>query len=194
MRPNPFRPGSIIEEECFAGRHPQLELVDMLTRQLRAGLSFYPISFLAPAGYGKTTLLKYVTARLRHQSWVCGYAEASLDTAAAIQDLLTDIRRSAPNPRTLRRALRRVNSFSATAGILGFSIGLKDDASRDNAYAKLTELLESLVEMAERDGAGLALLIDEAQVLTFADIILILRAVKSLGDHRIALILGVSIR
>src|SRR5205823_317810 len=116
-----------------------------------------PVAFLGPTGFGKTTLLRHISARFRRQSWICGYAEASSDTATAMQDVLTDISRSAPADRTLKRALKRVSSFSATAGIVGFGLSLKD-SSEYNARKKLIELFEQLVEAAERNGAGLAIL------------------------------------
>jgi AAA ATPase domain len=189
VRPNPFNPASIITEEYFVGRQVQLDKVDVLINQFDSGFSHSPLAFLAPAGFGKTTLLKHVSTKLRRQSWMCGYVEASTDTATAMQDVLTDIRRSLPTRRSLKRVLKSINSFNATMGVVGFGVGVKATSYEGN-YSRLVELLEQLVRIAERDGSGLALLIDEAQVLTQDDFYLIIRAIDHLEGRPIAVIFG----
>ena len=124
--------------------------------------------------------MRTASAKLRSRSWICGYAEASSDTATAIEDLLTDIRRSLPRPSFLKRTASRIQGVSATVGAVGFGFNLRD-AQGDTSYERLLELLSRLVKLSIREGTGLAIFLDEVQVLPDSDLHKIIKAQREIG-------------
>jgi hypothetical protein len=156
-------------------------------KQFHASWGNAPICFLGPSGFGKTSLLTQAIARLRDQLWICGFAEASSDTATAIEDLLTDIHRSLPRRNIVERAFSRILGINITAGVIGFGLTLRD-AQGSTSYGRLAMILSRLVKLSTKNGAGLAIFIDELQVLSESDINKILSAASQLAGLPIAMV------
>ena len=189
VRTNPFSPGAVRLPPYLVGRASQWALIEGLANQIETEGHHSPLCFLAPAGLGKTTLLKQVGRELTQRNWLCGYAEASQDAALAIQDLLADARQALPPEAIGARFRARLQEFNVTAGPVGagFKLGSLNDGT---AYTQLRELLTSLGELAKLDQVGVALLIDEAQVLPSNALDLLFRVVNRLDDFPIAAIMG----
>ena len=194
MRPNPFSPGTVRPAEFLVGRDGQLSLVDRLINQISSGYPHSPICFLAPGGSGKTTLLRRISSELQTRHWLCGYTQASTDTATAIQDLLFDARNAFPREGIGARIRSRVQEISITAGPIGagLKLGNVDNPNNPNVtvHGRLIDLLTKLAEAARLDGVGVVLLVDEVQVLSYEDIDLMLSAVNSLYKLPVAAIMA----
>jgi hypothetical protein len=157
--------------------------------QIQHRQSHPAICFLAPAGLGKTSLLKQARRNLQEKDWICGYSSSSPDGATAILDFLRDARQALPPGRIGAKFLARLREFNVTAGPVGLGVKL-GDLDEHTSYEQLWDLLTSLGKLAKRKRVGVALLIDEAQVLSAGDLDRLFRAVLSLDDLPIAVIIA----
>ena len=165
VRPNPFNPGSTCPDRYLFGRTQEWDLVQRATSQIVAeNRKHHPICFLAPAGLGKTTLMKKIALDLQQKDWFCGYSEASPEASTALHDLLSDAEDTFPRSGLGKRLLRRVTGINVKAGPVGLDVALgsSDEAT---AYTRMVKFLSEKSHSAKRRHSGVALLLDEAQVL-----------------------------
>ena len=148
-----------------------------------------PLCFSGIPGAGKTSLLKYAQNVLCKRNWLCGYGEASPDTSGAIDDFLEDMRRALPRGRIADRFASRLTEISVSAAGLGAGIKLGAVSER-TAYARVREIFTILGDIAKKSAVGVALLLDEAQVLPRGDLKLLFRAIGSLDDYPVSLIVA----
>jgi hypothetical protein len=190
MQLNPYPRGSARPEKYLFGRANEIQAIENFTREVQTRQASDMLCFLAPAGLGKTSLLKLARRRLQRAGWFCGYSEASSDATTSMLDLLADAGDALPPEGMGARFRSRLDELSLTAGPVG--IGFKLSASTDEAtsYTRLTRLLSGLGRLALSGGVGVALIIDEAQALPSADIALLMRVVARLDDLPIAVLIG----
>ena len=191
MRPNPFNPGSMCPDQYLFGRTREWDLVQRATSQIVAeNRGHHPICFLASAGLGKTTLLKKIALDLRKKDWFCGYSEASPEAATALHDLLADAGEAFARRGLSKRLIRRVTGINVKAGPVGLDVAL-GNSDETTAYTQVVKFLSEKCRAAKRHHSGIALLLDEAQVLPSSHMNLLLRAIRRLdSDMPIILIMG----
>lgn len=189
MRLSPFPGGAARPRQYLFGRDEELEALERFARQVQTWQHPDVMCIIAPAGLGKTCLLKLLGRQLRDQGWFCGYSEASADATSSVIDLISDASEALPPAGPGARFRARLEEFSVTAGPVG--VGLKLGAAADlTPYSRLTSVLRSLGRLAAQDNVGVALLIDEAQALSRTDLELLLRVIARLDDLPIALLLA----
>lgn len=129
-------------------------------------------------GVGKTVLLTDLMGTAEDSGWIVGYAEAGTGKALrellgeALQLPLADLARPNAGQKVLA-ALKTFVSFRASVNPDGvWSFGLDLDAARGGGADSgsldldLSKMARDVTAAAAEEGAGLALLIDEAQDLT----------------------------
>jgi hypothetical protein len=189
VRVSPYRRGALRPAKYLFGRSEQLDLINRSALEVQVNKCSDVQAFLAPVGLGKTCLLKHTRRLLQQRGWLCGYSEASTDAATAIADLLSDASDALPPGGLGGRFRARLEQFNITAGPVG--IGLKLGETGDlTPYTRLSRLIASLGQLASQADVGVALLIDEAHVLSRQDLELILRVVNRLDELPIALFLA----
>jgi DNA polymerase III delta prime subunit len=187
---NPFSPGVFQADLPIVGREQHLDVIQKAVEQIELGRPHCPVCFVGSTGIGKTTLLKRIAKNLREENWICGYTEASEDVNAALADLLVDVGRLAKPTRAMRKWLSQVNSlnFAIPSGAaIGF--GLRDPAS-ESMYASLVDLFQKLSDTARFEAVGVALLLDETQMLPDPALRLVLRALNAIEESSIVLIMA----
>jgi hypothetical protein len=191
VRLNPFPRGSVRPERYLYGRSGQLEAIERFTHGVQNRQSSDIICFLAPAGLGKTSLLKLARRQLQRKGWFCGYSEASSDATTSILDLLSDASDALPSEGIGAKFRARLEEFHISAGPVGLGLKLGPGAPSDmTAYSQLSRLLANLGQLAVQAQVGVALIIDEAQALPRPDLELLMRVINRLDDLPIAVLIG----
>jgi hypothetical protein len=191
VRLNPFPRGSVRPEQYLYGRSKHLEDIERFTHGVQNRQCSDVICFLAPAGLGKTCLLKLTRRQLQRKGWFCGYSEASSDATTSILDLLSDASDALPPEGIGAKFRARLEEFNISAGPVGLGLKLGSGApSETTAYSRLSRLLSNLGQLAVQAQVGVALIIDEAQALPRQDLELLMRVVSRLDDLPIAVLIG----
>jgi hypothetical protein len=166
-----------------------MEFAARLEHELEDGQFHPPVCFLAPAGLGKTTLLKRIGDELEKRSWLCGYAVADSNLSTTLIDLFNDAGREVPAKRLGQRLRVSLEELKVSVGPVGVSVSLaasqEQGPSRDSPYLKCVSLLG---ELARTDSAGVALLVDEAQALRPEDLDFMLRTVNCIDGRPVGVI------
>jgi hypothetical protein len=171
MERNPYRPGAAVEPLFLAGRDREQGEFDATLR----GAPEIPacIRMTGLRGVGKTVLLKEFQRRAEHNSWAVLRTELEPrhNTESDMRSLLTDL--LARNRRDLSRLVRmgdtvagaaRAAVGAVTASVGDVTFGL--DPSLPHGTEELAAMLFVGCEFAlEHQRRGVALLLDEAQVL-----------------------------
>jgi hypothetical protein len=166
VRLNPFPRGPVRPERYIYGRSSQLEAIDRFTYEVQFRHCSDVMCILAPPGLGKSCLLKFTRRKLQNEGWLCGYSEAGSDAATSILDLLSDASDALPPEGIGSKFRARLEQFNISAGPVGLGLKLGTGDSRDaTTYSQLSRLLSSLGNIAAEAGTGVALIIDEAQVI-----------------------------
>lgn len=187
MRPNPFSVGALRPANYMFGRDEQINNIQRVVHEVENGHKPAPLCFSGAPGAGKTSMLKYAQKALQQKNWLCGYSEASPDTSAAIDDFLGDVSRALPKGRVAEKFSSRLTEINVSAAGVGAGIKLGDAAER-TTYARVRELFTILGDVAKKSGVGVALLLDEAQVLPRRYLKLLFRTIGSLDDSPVCLI------
>ena len=179
MRTNPFPRTAARPAQYLFGRRSVLKHLERAAHEVQTRQCSNLITILAPAGLGKTCILKHMRSQLQQQGWLCGYSEASPDASTAIADFLTDARQALPSGGAGAKLLARLQEFNVSAGPigLGFKLG---DSDNGTPYSRVLQCLTSLGDLAKRANVGVALLIDEAQALPTAELALLYRVINGL--------------
>jgi hypothetical protein len=166
-----------------------MEFAAHLQRELEDGQFHAPVCFLAPAGLGKTTLLKRIGNELEKSGWLCGYAVASSALSTTLIELFNDAGRAVPEKRLGQKLRASLEEFKVSIGPVGVSVSLavsqEQDPTRDSPYLKCVSLLG---ELARTDSAGVALLVDEAQALRPEELDFMLRVVNCIDGRPVNVI------
>jgi hypothetical protein len=178
---NPFAPGAGQAPPALVGREVELDAARVVLDRLADRRPARGLLFIGVRGVGKTVLLNEVRRAARDRGWVVAKVEASRGQPlrrSIAQGLNASLRTATGQHRrgVLDRALAVFKSFSLTASPDGsLAIGIDIDpagglANTGDLEIDLTELLGELGATAAELGIGVAILIDELQDLTDAEL------------------------
>ena len=186
MRPSFFTPGTPRPTRYLIARNEELSEITELTYRIRNGVSQPVACFLAPPGGGKTSLLKKIAADLRDQHWLCGYSEASPDPSTALIDLLIDAKEALPAKGLGSKFIAHLEQLELKIWPVGLTARVQD--SDKPPFKQLLHVIIQLGKFAKFERVGVALLVDEVQVLGGSAMGQLFRAINFIDDLPIALI------
>ena len=179
---NPYSPGAGRPPAALVGRDPQCERWRVSLDRIEAGRTAQPVVLYGLRGVGKTVLLTRFFNTAQHRNWIVAQVEGgagkSLREALgeALHAPLADLARPSAGKRLLR-GLKTALSFKTSydaAGTWNFGLDLTETAGggadTGTLETDLNKLVRDLSAAAEEESVGLAILIDEAQDLTPAEL------------------------
>ena len=174
---NPYSPGAGRKPSALVGRDRQRQEWTHAIRRVELGRSAQPVVLYGLRGVGKTVLLSDFRRSALDAGWMVAQGEAGAGLSLrkglgeALHGPLTDLALPSAGTRLLR-ALKTALSFKAsydTSGAWNFGLDLSDvgggGADTGSFETDLRKIIQDVAAAAEEEGAGLAVLIDEAQDL-----------------------------
>jgi hypothetical protein len=192
---NPYSPGAGRPPAALVGRDSQQETWRVALERVQHGRTAQPLVLYGLRGVGKTVLLTGFAKTARGREWIVAQVEAgagkSLREALgeALHGPLADLARPSAGTR-LRKALKTAVSFKASydaTGSWNFGLDLAETpgggADTGVLETDLAKLVADLSFAAQEEGVGLAILIDEAQDLTAAELVAICATAHAAGQN-----------
>ena len=186
---NPYAPGAGTPPPALAGRDAELEtarvaLARTLTRRSAQHLLLHGLR-----GVGKTVLLRAVSSLAEHDGYHVLQVEGD-PHGDAVGALVRQSRRiladAQPTPK-VRRALQILKSVSVSLGVAEVSVGLEEAGGAGAVAEDLPELFVALAVAVADDGAGVGIVVDEAQVLPLEQLAAVLGALHAGGQRQLPL-------
>jgi hypothetical protein len=196
---NPYTPNAGAAPEVIVGRDDQIDSFRMLLHRLERGRTEQSMILTGLRGVGKTVLLGRFGELARAASWEVVEAEARKNDErhfrqAMFSQLKGALLRLSPRVRWTERGRRAAETLSAFARSVdrdgAFSItwdvppaeGFADHGELD---LDLTDVFVTLGEAAQEQGKGVALLIDEVQFLSRAQLEALIQAVHKTVQRKL---------
>lgn len=192
---NPYAPGAGRPPIALVGRDVQQEEWRVALDRIQRGRTAQPLVLYGLRGVGKTVLLTGFSKAARDREWIVAQVEAgtgkSLREALgeALHGPLADLARPSASKRLLK-ALKTALSFRASYDVSGswnFGLDLAETpgGGADTGFLEtdLAKLVSDLSFAAEDEGVGLAVLIDEAQDLSDAELVAICSVAHAAGQN-----------
>lgn len=174
---NPYSPGAGRKPAALVGRDDALQAWETSLQRAQIGRTDQPVVLYGLRGVGKTVLLSEFRRRASEKDWIVAQVEAGTDKSLrellgeSLYVPLSDLARPGAGRRLLK-ALRTAVSFKASydaSGTWTFGLDLSGTpgggADTGTLDTDLKKLIGDLADAADEEGAGLAILIDEAQDL-----------------------------
>jgi hypothetical protein len=191
-RENPYTPGAGRKPRTLAGRDPDLEQFQDLVERLSTGAYERSVIYTGLRGVGKTVLLMELDVLASEAGWattdvqeVGAHTDFRVTFARMALRLLTNMSSRHRAHDRIDRALSVVKAFSlAVPGPVEVRIdvdaasGIADSGDPEH---DLTDLLGELGEVAQLNGMGALLLIDEMQNFDEATLAAICIAFQAMG-------------
>lgn len=198
---NPFSPGAGSPPPELAGRQQLLDQATLTLARIKAGRSAKSFFLIGLRGVGKTVLLN----RIEAQAAAAGYLTVLVEAherkplpallAPALRQTLFALDRMAHLSEKAKRSLRVLKSFlsSIKLKVQDIEVGLDIDAERGVAdsgdlEADLPELFVAIGEAAQDRGVGVAILIDELQYLSEAELSALIMAVHRISQKQLPVV------
>lgn len=175
---NPYVPGAGRRPSALVGRDPVIRDWAISLQRAEAGRTDQPMILYGLRGVGKTVLLTRLRKDAAARDWLTVHVEAGSRrslremTGEGLYGPLSDLARPSAGSQLLR-ALKTALSFKASYDSTGtWSFGLDLSGASGGAansgvlLTDLTKVVHDVAMAAGESGAGLAVLIDEAQDLT----------------------------
>lgn len=192
---NPYSPGAGRPPAALVGRDKQREAWRVSLDRIQRGRTSQPVVLYGLRGVGKTVLLSRFTKLALSRGWIVAQVEAGTGRTLrealgeALHAPLADLARPSAGQRLLK-GLKTALSFKASydsAGTWSFGLDLADTAGggADTGAldTDLAKLVRDLSAAAEEEGIGVAILIDEAQDLTNAELAAVCSAAHASGQN-----------
>ena len=192
---NPYSPGAGRPPVALVGRDEQRESWRVVLERIEADRSAQPLVLYGLRGVGKTVLLNDFAKVARRRDWIVAAVEAGAGKSLrellgeALHGPLADLARPSAGRRLLK-ALKTAASFKAsydTSGAWNFGLDLSQvpggGADTGILETDLAKLLRDVAEAAAEEGRGVALLVDEAQDLTIAELTALCSIVHAAGQQ-----------
>lgn len=202
---NPYAPGAGRTPAALVGRDRQREAWRVGLDRVERGRTAQPVVLYGLRGVGKTVLLSSFRTAAAQRGWVVAQVEAGAGSGGgggagggaglrgavgeALHAPLVDLARPRAGRRLLA-ALRTALSFKAsydTAGTWNFGVDLGEvgggGADTGVLEADLAKLVRDVAAGAAEEGGGLALLVDEAQDATPAELAALCAVAHAAGQQ-----------
>lgn len=194
---NPYAPGAGRNPPALVGRQKELDDWSVNVRRITAGRDAQSIVLYGLRGVGKTVLLTRFARTATRAGWTVAQIEARAGKALRqlvgdeYHQQLADIARPGAGQRAAR-AIKTLFSFMNVSvdatGTWTFGLNIQDAAGggADTGFieADLVRVLRDLAGAAEEHGTGVALLVDEAQDLTTAELAALCEAQHRAGQQQ----------
>lgn len=200
---NPYAPGAGRPPAALVGRDPQLRAWAIALARLEEDRGAQPLALTGLRGVGKTVLLGKLAAQARERGWIVAQVEAGAGRslrqglAEALHAPLVELATPSAGKRLLK-ALRTALSFQASIDSTGtwtFGVDLSKagggGADSGAIELDLTTLTRDLADAAAERGAGLAIVIDEAQDLAAQDMVAVCAAAHAAGQQGLPFLLAI---
>src|SRR5438105_2496445 len=185
---NPYAPGAGTPPPFLVGRDAELEAARVALARRQAARSSQHLLLQGLRGVGKTVLLGAVGAMAEHAGYEVLRVEGD-PRGDAVGSLVRQTRRilddAAPTPK-VRRALQVLKSVSVSLGVADVKVEVERPAGGGAVADDLAELLVELAS-ALSDRGGVALVVDEAQVLPLDQLAALLGALHAGGQRQLPL-------
>ncbi|MDR0285505.1 MAG: AAA family ATPase [Propionibacteriaceae bacterium] len=204
-RDNPYSPGAGRRPVALIGREREMTAWDIALTRIADGRGAQSLVLYGLRGVGKTVLLTQLALMARSQGWYVMGAEARRGQSVreaigeSVHGLLLEIARPGVGQRILK-AVKTALSFKASydsTGVWHFGLdvtGAEGGGADTGALeTDLGRLILDLTGAAEDKGAGVALLIDEAQDLAtdeLAALLAIVHGANQRGDRLLVALAG----
>lgn len=176
---NPYTPGASRLPAAFVGRQEKLDLWAGSLRRITNGRDARPLAMSGLRGMGKTVLLTHFARTAQDKQWLVAQVEAGSDKALRqliaeqFQSQLGEIARGGFGQRTAT-AIKTLLSFAKLSvdmtGNWSFGVDVSNapggGADTGLLEADLGLLIKDLTHLAKERKVGVALLVDEAHMLT----------------------------
>jgi type II secretory pathway predicted ATPase ExeA len=195
-RTNPYSPGAGRIPVSLVGRDEQIDEWVASLQRIEDGLDSRPMALYGLRGAGKTVLLMKLNDLALHNDWITAFVEATSgkslreQLSSAFESRLYDIAKPSAGQKVLN-ALKTALSFSATvseAPALTFGIDLSkvsgSNASTGSFSGDLERYVRDLSDASGELGAGVAILIDEAQDLSGGDMAALVGLAQAVAVRR----------
>jgi len=179
---NPYSPGAGLPPAALVGRDRQSEAWRVALDRVQRGRTAQPAVLYGLRGVGKTVLLSAFSKAADGREWIVAQVEAAAGKSLrevlgeALHAPLADVARPSAGRRLLE-ALSTALSFKASydsSGTWNFGLDLAESggggANTGMLETDLSKLVRDVAQAPEEEGVGLAILIDEAQDLTDAEL------------------------
>ncbi len=185
---NPYTPGMGARPPFLAGRDPELAYFDEMLRQLSAGGTQKHLVLTGLRGVGKTVLLNEFEAKCDAAGWpgeareLAGGSRIGHVVARAARKALMEMSVAKRAGDAVRRGLGALRAFTLTLGDINFRFdveALVGVADSGDLAEDMRDLLVEVGVAARASGTGFALILDEMQNLSKADL-----AALIVGLHR----------
>lgn len=200
---NPYTPNAGATPDVVAGRDEQLTSFDVLLQRIARGRSARSMIVTGLRGVGKTVLLgRFRQASLAHEWTVVEIEVVKHDDSAFRRELALKLRVAlfdlAPRARwtdRFRRAAAALSAFTVNVDPSGqISASLDVDAveglaDHGDLAMDLTDVLVALGEAAQDHGRGVALLLDEIQFLSRAQLESVIMALHRTVQRSLPIVL-----
>lgn len=199
---NPFSPGAGSPPPELAGRDDVLEQAEVLLGRVLAKKPEKSLLLTGLRGVGKTVLLNEIERLAKTRGYRTLLVEAHEGKSLAallapgLRSLLFDLDRVAGAGDKVRRGMAVLKSFVGSVklkvGDLDIGIDIepeKGTADSGDLESDLTGLFIALAEAARERGVGVALLIDEIQYLSSAELSALIMAMHKMQQQQLPLVL-----
>ena len=180
---NPYSPGAGRNPTALVGRDQPRSDWNVALQRVQSGRSNQPFVLYGLRGVGKTVLLSDFRRSAQGRNWIVAQVEAGggktlrESLGEALHAPLVDLARPSAGQR-LAKALKTALSFKTSYdsnGTWQFGVDLSGvsggGADTGVLETDLRKLVQDLVAAAEEEETGLAILIDEAQDLSAAELV-----------------------
>jgi hypothetical protein len=199
---NPFSPGAGSPPPELAGRDELIEQARIMLRRVQTGRYEQSLMLVGLRGVGKTVLLN----KIRELAEATGYTSVMIETTESrtlpellvppLRQVLYHLDAMAGVSNKVKRGLRVLRSFvgSVKLKVADIEIGLDIDPEKGSAdsgdlEADLPEMLVALGEAAQDRGRAVAVIIDEIQYLSEAEMSALIMAIHRVSQRQLPLVL-----
>ena len=199
-RKNPFAPGAGTQPPALAGREKIIADATLALGRVKLGRSAKSQMLLGLRGVGKTVLLNRLAQIAEDEGYVAVMLEAPEDRRLAemlvppLKSVLIKLSRSEKAKAVAMRSLGVLRAFAGAfevkVGDVGFGVkaetGTADSGSLES---DLPELLLGVADAAKQAGSAVAVLIDEVQYLSQADLAALIVSVHKMAQKGLPFVL-----
>lgn len=199
---NPFSPGAGSSPPELAGRSEMLRSIEILLARIKAGRSEQSMFMVGLRGVGKTVLLN----RVREMADAQGYQSLLIEAhenkplplllLPPLRQTLFVLDRMQNVSQKVKRGLRVLRSFIGAVKVKvgDAEFGLEIDPETGSAdsgdlEADLAELFVAIGEAAADRGTAIAIIIDELQYMTEAEMSALIMAIHRVSQRGLPLVL-----